>query len=246
MSKRSEIAAKIRALFSKTIENGCSEAEAAASAAKAKELLDVYQLEMSELELEEEGTTQFTTREEALKRGEYPVREKLCWEISKFCEVKAWVTGKKNTVVFFGLASDVDFADWLLDTLEQFIKNEADRYKLDSMIGQIMDGTDDFTVPPKMDLNGFRAGCISRIKERLQFETAKRRDQHHGDSTNALIVVKDQLVKREFSKLGLSFGRAKMRGNYSSGAGYSAGRAAGDRASFGRPVSGGTLRIGKD
>jgi hypothetical protein len=62
---------------------------------------------MSELELEEEGTTQFTTAEEQLKRGEYPVREKLCWEIARFCEVRAWVTGRKNTVVFFGLASDV-------------------------------------------------------------------------------------------------------------------------------------------
>lgn len=244
--KRKAIAARIRALFSKTIANGATEAEAASACAKAKELLDRYQLDLSALELEQEGTEQRTTGEELRKRGSYTIRDRICWSIAEFCEVKSWLTGKKNTPVFFGLASDVDFAEWLLDTLEAFIKKEADRYKLDNMINNIMDGGD-FSVPPLLDMNGFRAGCIDRINERLKFEAAKRRDLHRGtDSTNALIIAKSAIVNRDFNKLGLRFGTARMSGNYSRGSGYSAGYSAGERASFGRPVSNSRpLRIGK-
>ena len=42
-----KVKARIRALAAKTVERGCSEAEAMAAAAKVGELLDVYGLSMS-------------------------------------------------------------------------------------------------------------------------------------------------------------------------------------------------------
>ena len=44
MNERSKIAARIRALLAKTVENGCTEAEALSAAAKVAELLDRHDL----------------------------------------------------------------------------------------------------------------------------------------------------------------------------------------------------------
>lgn len=241
---RKELAAKIRAILSKTEEQGCTEAEAAAAAAIAKELLDKYQFDMSELELEEEGCFQQTTANN-LKRGHYDIKPRICFAIGRFCEVRSWVTGKTQDPVFFGLQSDVEFATWLLESLESFIKREADRYKLGNLVDMLdKDGT--FYVPSLGEMNAFRAGCIDKIKERLDFEAAKRKENLSTAQKNSLIVVKGALVTREFNKLGLRFGNVHLRGSHSGGGAYSKGQAAGSRASFGRPVNGGggTLRIG--
>ncbi|RYJ03496.1 MAG: DUF2786 domain-containing protein, partial [Acetobacteraceae bacterium] len=61
MDQQTELAkvkARIRALAAKTVERGCSEAEAMAAAAKVGELLEVYGLSMSEVELREEACVQ--------------------------------------------------------------------------------------------------------------------------------------------------------------------------------------------
>lgn len=241
---RAQVAARIRALFSKTIENGATEAEAASAAAKAKELLDTYQLNMSELELEQEGTEQGHCPN-SNKRGHYDIKPRVSIAIAAFCEVKCWTQDRQQTVIYFGLKSDVDFALWLTDSLEQFIKKEADRYKLGNLVDTLaQDG--EFRIPPLLEMNAFRAGCIDKINERLYFEAAKRQEHLRGNTKNAVIVIKNSLVRREFNKLGLRFHKVGFRGQHSGGAAYGAGKSAGDRASFGRPVAGGTLRIGKN
>lgn len=241
---RQDLAARIRAILNKTTEKGCTEAEAASAAAMAKRLLDQHQFDMSELELEEEGCSQYNSPN-PLKRGEYDIRSRLCFAIKEFCEVRSWVVGSGQETVFYGLQSDVEFASWLLDSLTNFVQLEADRYKLGKLVDQLdVDGT--LYVPPHLEMNAFRAGCIDKIKERLSFEAAKRRQTMQG-SHNAVLVIKNALVTREFNKLGLRFGSASLRGSQSGGAAYSAGKAAGDRASFGRPINGGrsTLKIGR-
>jgi hypothetical protein len=240
---RQQVAARIRALFSKTIENGATEAEAASAAAKAKELLDVYQLSMSELELEEEGTERGSSKN-SNKRGHYDIKPRLSTAIAEFCEVQYWLTGKEQTVVYFGLKSDVDFAIWLTDSLESFVKKEADHYKLGNLVDTLAQNGE-FRIPPLLEMNAFRAGCIDKIKERLRFEVAKRKEHLKTNSKNAVMVIKNALVMRKFRELGMHFGKAKMRGSHNGGSAYGAGQSAGNRASFGRPVAGGTLRIGK-
>ena len=61
-SERQEIAAKVRALLAKTVDKGCTEQEAVAAASKAKELMDRYQVDLSEAELEEDGFAKGTAR----------------------------------------------------------------------------------------------------------------------------------------------------------------------------------------
>lgn len=53
--KKEQIIEKIKALMEKTIENGCSEAEALAASEKVADLLVKYEIQMSEIEYRETG-----------------------------------------------------------------------------------------------------------------------------------------------------------------------------------------------
>lgn len=58
MTEKEKIAARICALLSKTTDNGCSEDEAIAAALKAKQLMDKYEIDLSEAELLADGYEQ--------------------------------------------------------------------------------------------------------------------------------------------------------------------------------------------
>jgi hypothetical protein len=63
MSQQTElekVKARIRALAARTVDRGCTEAEAIAAAQKVGELLEVYGLSMSEVELRQEACVQKT------------------------------------------------------------------------------------------------------------------------------------------------------------------------------------------
>lgn len=67
---RRAAAARIRALLMKTVDNGCTEEEAMAAAAKAGELMDRYGLESSEVEIRAEKCTTGAHKSRAGKHGQ--------------------------------------------------------------------------------------------------------------------------------------------------------------------------------
>jgi hypothetical protein len=87
-TERQEIAAKVRALLAKTVDQGCTEQEAIAAAAKAKELMDRYQVDLSEIELEEEGFVQDYA--EGPEQRKLNVQDLIGWDIARYCEVESW------------------------------------------------------------------------------------------------------------------------------------------------------------
>jgi hypothetical protein len=233
-SEGSELAAKIRALLAKTVDNGCTEAEAMAAAVKAKQLMDQYQVGLSDIELEEEGYVRGTAQcPEARK---FNAQDWLASAIEAYTETRSWKTHagyqKKWRYVFFGLRSDVEFANWLLKSLECFAWQKAEEYAVRS-------GNTDY-----LSKRNFVMGCCERISERLREETtARTRKQTTAAAAlggRALVVVKYQLVQREYDKLGLKLGKLYSSGFTCGGAdgARGAGRSAGDSASFGRPVGG--------
>ena len=224
-SERREIAAKVRALLAKTVDKGCTEQEAVAAAAKANELMDRYQVDLSETELEEEGLAR--GRAEGPERRKLNVQDLIGWGIADYCEVKAWKTHsgdyKRWRFVFFGLRSDVEFANWLLKGLEAFVWQKADEY-----------GGSYF------DKRNFAMGCADRITERLRAEVKARKQKPVTMSSGRdLVVVKQAIVQREFDKLGMRFRSCSSKSYCSGGSddARSAGYQAGDGASFGRPVT---------
>ena len=121
---------RIQALRAKTIDNGCTEGEALAAAAKVAELLDRYELSLSDVEIRE---TQCEERvyETRLKKR-IPIDECI-GAIATFCDCRVW--REKNAAgearfVFFGLPADVEVAHYLTELIDGAVRAELGRYKV--------------------------------------------------------------------------------------------------------------------
>jgi hypothetical protein len=159
-TNRDGLIEKVKALLSKTVDNGCIEEEALAALDKAHALMDAYEVTGADLQLTKEET--------AILRSEPPdsldphdIKFHLMGSVADFCGCKAWRTRKPEgkAVTFCGLSSDVRLATWLLDTLAAFVQAELARHLMD-------------TLPPRGErrkvINGFVEGCCNRISSRLK------------------------------------------------------------------------------
>jgi Protein of unknown function (DUF2786) len=239
-TKRAKVASIVEALLQKTTENGATEAEAMAAAEKARELMDRHQLDLGEVGMAKEGV-----HKASIKRGHYKtlaVKDRLAHFVSEFCDTRVWLTKSSDQMHFFGLRSDAEFAGWLVQSLETFVSHGALAF---------------IASQPFMEARtrweaekAFVLGAIDRINQRLAELTRERRAsmaKTKGDG-RSLVVVKSAIVETEFAKLGLTLGKGgKLAASAKDRGAYGAGRAAGDKASFGRPVNGGkgTAQIGK-
>src|SRR5215813_11705118 len=133
--ERESILSKIRALLAKTMENGCSEAEAMAALGKAQAMKDAYAVTEAELNL--------TKEEKAILRSEPPgtkdphlIKWNLMGAVSQFCNCESWRRGRVRAgtarMVFCGLPADAQFATWLLDTLTNFVQAELVNFLMDA------------------------------------------------------------------------------------------------------------------
>ena len=112
---------RVRALRAKTIDNGCTEDEALAAAAKVAELLDRHDLSLSDVEL----------RDSQCERGVYETYRKkripivgCIGAVAHFCDCKVW--REKNPdgdtiYVFFGLPGDVEVALYLTALIDNAV-----------------------------------------------------------------------------------------------------------------------------
>jgi len=234
--ERESVLNKIRALLAKTMENGCSEAEALAALGKAQAMRDAYAVTEAELNL--------TKEEKAILRREPPgtkdphrIKWFLVGAVSKFCNCEGWRRRRDDGggIVFCGLPSDAQFASWLLDTLANFVQAEIVNFLMEAE-------------PSNEDrsaaIRGFVLGITERISERLR-ELCEQSVTLATSNAKALVVVKDAAIKAKLDELGIHLCAASSSCGTWDPSSYNAGRAAGDRASFGRPVSGrnATLRL---
>ena len=124
-TNRQKLLARIRALFSKTVANGATEAEELAATKKARELIEQYQIDLGAEELKREG---FTMKNIELEHANFTFARRIMLGIDRFCEVKSWYEtwGVKPVVTVFGLASDAEFAVYLIKHLTMFAVSGAD------------------------------------------------------------------------------------------------------------------------
>jgi Protein of unknown function (DUF2786) len=236
-TQREGLLGKIRALLNKTMESGCTEAEAMAALDKARAMMDAHEITEAELQL--------TKEEKAVLRSEPPdsldphnIKWHLMGAVADFCNCEAWQKRRRDTkqVEFCGLQSDAQLATWLLDTLTQFVQAELARHLMD-------------TLPPKGErrrvIRGFVQGCCDRIGHRLRALCAQSAAAATSNGRE-LVLVKNAAVTAKMEECDIRV-RGGCLGGQTNDAGYDAGQAAGDRASFGRPVtgSGAALRIGR-
>jgi hypothetical protein len=237
--ERDKIARIIRALLDKTLEKGATEAEAMSAASKARELMDRYQIVLGTAAMEAEGTIKMD-----FSRSPYRglnIRGRIGVKVAKFCDCRIWGGSGGNTYSFFGMRSDVEFAGWLMASLDSFLQQASLQYVQQY---KRLDARSRWQLQKE-----FIIGACVRINERLEALIRGRGSEPVVGDGRSLVVVKGAIVTREFAKLGLRLGggRGFRAGFDSKGSAFAAGQSAGDCASFGRPVNGGggVAKIGR-
>jgi hypothetical protein len=224
---------KIRALMAKTVENGCTEEEALAALAKARALMDVYEVSDDELALTKEETA-ILRREPPNSKDPHRIKVSLVEAVATFCGCSAWRDVDRN-LVFCGLRADVQFATWLLDTLTAFVETEL----VEHLMTTLAEGRHRREV-----INGFVMGCTRRISDRLD-ELRQQSESAAVGNAKALVVAKGAAITAKLNELGIRLRSSSRSCGAWDDSSYRDGITAGGRASFGRPVSGrnATLRL---
>jgi hypothetical protein len=237
MDQQTELAkvkGRIRALAAKTVERGCSEAEAMAAAAKVGELLEIYGLSMSEVELREEACVQ--TRLAAHGPGRIALRW-LFPAVLRFCECRGWTDGRQDFVLF-GLEPDVQMAEYLLRVIEGALAWEEARYRRSAEYR----GN---PLPGQSILRSFRYGFADRVARRLDAlanerqQAAEARRAAAPAGGTALVLAKAKKVEEGFRGLGVRLRSVTSSATVRDRGAYGHGAAAGGRVGLGRPVGAG-------
>jgi Protein of unknown function (DUF2786) len=211
---------RIQALRAKTIDNGCTEAEAVSAAAKVAELLDRHDLSLTDVEI----------REAPCERREYETRRKkriplddCIGAVANFCDCRVW--REKNQAgetryVFFGLGSDIEVAHYLTELIDSAVRSELGRYKTKPEYRRFRHNE------RSMANSSFALGMVASVAEKLTAMKAGR-DQANFGCGRGLVVLKAVSVDAEFGKLGLKLRMARGTGRMVSTTAYEAGGAAG-------------------
>lgn len=221
MSKEA-IIHRIRSLLAKTIENGCSEAEAMMAASKAAAMMDQYDIQTIDLG-EKSVFVEFTrtnVRHDIIKRS-------LGMSVAKYCGCYMVLAAKDMKMM--GRDIDIVMAEWLYDTLVRHCFRGLKAH---------MSGHHTLPSAQKtMRKNGFILGAVRRIDERLD-QMMEVRVVH----SNALVLSRQTEAKSAFvtaltAQGGKLKGNMKSRPVYASNDSMSAGREHGDKANLSRPIS---------
>jgi len=234
-AKRDAQLARLRALMAKTVDNGCSEAEAQSAAAAVDRLLGAYEIDMDEVLAREQEIV--TLHVDGAK---HHVRY-AAQRIAAFTDCKVWVSGA-NRFAYFGFKVDTEIAEYLTALFRRAIDREASNFTAFNADYAMLNGAGQ----REMQIS-FGVGMASRLGDRLT-ELKSKRDFQQRTSGRDLVAIKFPLVQAAFDKLGISLGSGKGRGrSIRDTSAYNAGRSAADRVSInpgisGRGQAGGRLR----
>lgn len=189
----------IRALRAKTVDQGCSEQEALASARKAAELLDRYGLSLGEIEIREQSCERVAVDTGRKRRG--PIDE-CAPAIAEFCDCRIWTeTNAAGSLrfVFFGLPADVAAAHCIYDLVVLAFGTETAAFKKSSVSG------------PKPSTHSFQIGLAHGIAQKLRDMKSERDAANRASGGRELVPIKTSVIEEEIAKLGLAFEARQKR-----------------------------------
>lgn len=224
-TERDKLAARIRALRAKTVENGCTEDEAIAAAEMLAKLLDKYNMTVDEAELRESQFTKHTQPEADL------VGDRI-WKVAKaiaeLVEVKYWISPAGVSpveVTFFGFDHEVEGARYLLDICSGAMRREHSRLK--KAYALLVQDRQRLKILPFLD------GMADSLSRRIRALKPPR------PTGTGLVVLKDQLITQAMADAGLKTHQRNMRGSRDHEDTYGAGVKAGERVPLNRGIRGG-------
>ncbi|MGK7869490.1 DUF2786 domain-containing protein [Falsiroseomonas sp. E2-1-a20] len=228
-----KVKARIRALAAKTTDRGCSEAEAMLAAQKVGELLEVYGLGMSEVELREEACIQ---REVVITGARLQAVGIIFMAILRLTETRGWMVGRSQFVVF-GLEPDVLMGEYLLHVVAGAVDHEEALFRASEAYRRSR-------LAPQQRLRSFRYGFAERVSDRLDELAAHRRQAEEAahaasGAGTALVVAKEARLSEAFRGLGIRLRSRTTTRRVSDGAAFRQGVAAGGRVGLERPVGAG-------
>jgi hypothetical protein len=220
LSAIDKLKTRIQGLRAKTTDNGCTEAEALLAAAKVAELLDRYDLSLTDVEI----------RDALCERREYETHRKkriplddCIGAIANFCDCRVWREKKQAgeaRYVFFGLRSDIEVAHYLTELIDNAVRSELGRYKTSVSYRR-------FRHQDRHVANSsFMLGMIASIADKLTEMKAKRDAVNNGTGRD-LVVLKASVVDAELDKLDLKLRTVRRATRMVSPTAYEAGGAAG-------------------
>ena len=218
MTEREKIAARIRALRAKTVENGCTESEAVAAAEMLAALLAKYNMTLDEAEMRESPFSRHTeTHDDWVGERLW----KIAAAISKLTGARYWTgrAGEPPSISFFGFDHEVEVARYMLEICAGAMRREQKRI----LVGDwrlITTGKQRRAVTPFLD------GMADRLALRI------RRMKPDPLSGRGLVVLHDALVTQAMKDAGINLGEGRARGSRDSDAAYLDGRLAADRVAL--------------
>lgn len=189
--KRDSIIKKIQLLKEKTVSNGCSEAEAMSAADKISQLLNEYDLSMSEVELKSQV---FHTGELEVDGSVRKPIHDIVATIGTFTDTKVWYGKKDKKFVysFFGSKNDVDFAHYLFSLLSNSMDFEYKKFQK----------TVEYkTIGGRVARASFYKGMSIRLSQRLK--EMKQTIKNTNEEKGLVLYDKMGLVKQKFDELNL-------------------------------------------
>jgi hypothetical protein len=213
-----KLKARIQGLRAKTIDNGCTEGEALAAAAKVAELLDRYDLSLTDVEL---STAPCDRRAYETHRKKRVPLDDCIGAIADFCDCRVW--RERNPAgearyVFFGLRSDIEVAHYLTELIDAAVRSELGLYKTSA---------ERFRHQERHMANAsFALGMVASIADKLAAMKAARDEVNHRTGRD-LVVLKAAVVDTEIEKLGLKLRMVERASRMVSPMAYEAGGVAG-------------------
>ncbi|MEO6945967.1 MAG: DUF2786 domain-containing protein [Nitrobacter sp.] len=205
---------RIQALRAKTVDQGCTEGEALAAAAKVAEMLDRYGLTLNEVNIRDElceGVSVTTGRRRSASV------DSCVQTIATFCDCKAWGEKASETIgfVFFGLKADVQAARFLYERIEQTFETETEAFRRRKLYLELASGE------RRMASNSFQLGLANGINMKLMGLKAARQAAMAKTSGSDLVPLKASVVEDELEKLGMRFtSKTSGRGRFVNGSAY--------------------------
>ena len=201
IKSRETLSKQIRALLAKTVENGCSEAEAMAAAELVGKLMAQYNISMTEVEVANEEYDEVEMESGAKKKT---AMIHVVSAIGDFTDTKRWLKEDKGytrkgrvattnrVYVFWGTKKDIEIARYLYDLIKEAIRAGYRNY----MNERTENGEENGAQVKK----SFQTAMAIRIAKRLR---QMKKDQMAQASTETGIVPIDKLsvIEKKYAEM---------------------------------------------
>jgi hypothetical protein len=193
------VLSRIQALRGKTVERGCTEAEALLAASKVAEMLDQYGLTLSEIDMK--GQACAGEGIETGRRRRSPLDE-CAYAIAAFCDCRTWYEVTAQGYIrhmFFGLPADVAAARYLYEKIEDAFETETASFKRGELYAEHPSDK------RRCATTSFQAGLGHGIHVKLDRLKAERSATFCASGGRDLVPVKRDVIEDELAALGLQF-----------------------------------------